>query len=161
MCLPSLSCRPWAASIAALTWDELPSDLDSHFTGPDALVADSRFHVYYSGTSPQANLDTDDTSSFGPEVMSLLQAEPGTYVYSIHNYSGEAAGPIKSSGAIIRAFVPGGFREFAVADASGDVTDGNGVWRVFKFTISASGNIGGISEINEIVPYVDDTVYQP
>lgn len=144
-----------------LTWGATPSDLDSHFTGPDATIADTRFHVYYSGSSPQATLDTDDTSGFGPEVISLLQAEPGTYVYSIHNYSGEASGPIRDSGAIIRAFVPGGFREFAVADADGDVADGNGVWRVFKFTISGNGNIGGIDAINEIVPYTDDTVYDP
>lgn len=142
-----------------LTWGELPSDLDSHFTGPDGLGG--RFHVYYGNQDlPQASLDTDDTSSYGPEVTSLLQAIPGEYVYAIHNYSGEAAGPIKDSGATIRTFFPDGYRELRVADATGGTTDGTAVWRVLAFEVSGNGAIGGFRVINEIVP-VSDAAYEP
>ena len=62
-----------------LTWGANPSDLDAHLTGPTADA--SRFHVFYppssrgsGGASPFAVLDVDDTSSFGPETITI--AEP-------------------------------------------------------------------------------------
>lgn len=144
-----------------LTWGATPSDLDSHFTGPDGMGG--RFHMYYSDKNPAggvASLDTDDTSSYGPEVTALLKAVPGTYVYAIHNYSGESNGPIASSGAQIRAFFPGEMRTFDVADATGTTTDGTAVWRVFKFTIGSDGTISHLQPIMKIVPE-SDTAYDP
>lgn len=58
-----------------LTWSSTPSDLDSHLSGP--LSTGERFHVYYSDMSAfdngetVATLDLDDTSSYGPETITL------------------------------------------------------------------------------------------
>lgn len=68
-----------------LTWGATPSDLDSHLTGPNGA---SRFHVYYSATTATgANLDRDDTSSYGPETTTITSQVDGVYRYSVHDYS--------------------------------------------------------------------------
>jgi len=99
---------------AILTWGEAPSDLDTHFTGPcdpaDGTCV-SRFHVYYSSEGylaqpPWAFLDTDDTDSFGPEILTLTQCIGGVYRYSIKNYSGTPG--FEVSGASIFVTLPGG-----------------------------------------------------
>lgn len=155
---------PLAAVV--LTWGEAPSDLDSHFTGPavddDGMPTDERFEVYYGNRDVgNAFLDTDDTSSFGPEITSLLQAVPGEYVYSVINYSGEDDGKLLASSAQITAVLPNETRTFDVADAQDKSTgDGDPVWRVFSFRIDARGNIGAIRPINEIVDETDG-VYDP
>jgi len=125
-----------------LTWGATPRDLDSHFTGPVAANGATRFHVSYTQRDVKnAFLDTDDTSSYGPEVTSLLKAVPGTYVYSIHNFSGEAAGPILASSAQVIAIFPGEERTFDIADAvvSKPITTAKSVWRVFQFEIDQAG----------------------
>jgi hypothetical protein len=138
----------------ALTWGADPSDLDSHFTGPDGQSG--RFEVYYGNRDVDgANLDTDDTSSFGPEVVSLLKAEPGEYVYSVLNYSGESSGPIVQSSAEVTALFPDEQRTFEVASAENKATGEDTVWRVFGFTIDARGHIGELKPINEIVDQED------
>jgi hypothetical protein len=103
---------------ATLVWGETPTDLDSHITGPcdpdDALCTaqtTQRFHVYYSNrgslsASPWAYLDTDDTSSFGPEVTTISKCFPGVYRYSIHNYSGSP--DMATSEANIMILLPSG-----------------------------------------------------
>lgn len=69
-----------------LTWGASPSDLDSHLTGPTS--GSSRFHVYYSSkTATGVNLDVDDTSSYGPETITVTQFLPGVYRYSVHDFS--------------------------------------------------------------------------
>jgi hypothetical protein len=74
-----------------LSWGSTPRDLDSHLYGPGALP-EQRFHIYYanrgaSASEPFANLDTDDTSSFGPETITIYQQREGTYSYYVHNFS--------------------------------------------------------------------------
>jgi hypothetical protein len=145
---------PLAAVV--LTWGKDPDDLDSHFTGPDG--DDSRFEVYYGNRDVDiAFLDTDDTSSYGPEITSLLKAEPGEYVYSVLNYSGESSGKITESSAQITAVLPNETRTFDVADAQNMATGDSTVWRVFSFTIGAGGKIGAIKPINQIVDEEDDS----
>ncbi|MDP2172180.1 MAG: carboxypeptidase regulatory-like domain-containing protein [Candidatus Cloacimonadaceae bacterium] len=74
-----------------LTWGSSPSDLDSHLTGPNP--AGGRFHVYYGdddfyyGDIVYASLDYDDTSSFGPETITIYNQTGGLYRYSVHDYS--------------------------------------------------------------------------
>ncbi|MFG6415978.1 carboxypeptidase regulatory-like domain-containing protein [Roseateles sp. DC23W] len=61
-----------------LTWGTEPSELGSHLRTP------SGSHVYFSSkgqlaAAPFANLDVDDTSSYGPEVITLTKLMVGTY----------------------------------------------------------------------------------
>ncbi len=90
-----------------LTWGSSPSDLDSHVTGKLSNGGD--FHVYYGNKSVSdngktiASLDTDDTSSYGPETILLNPNVPGvTYTYYIYNFSG--GGTITGSNATVKLY---------------------------------------------------------
>lgn len=67
---------------AVLTWGSTPRDLDSHLSYPNN-------HVYYvDKTGTNANLDVDDTDSFGPETITIEQKHDGErYVYAVHDYT--------------------------------------------------------------------------
>lgn len=74
----------------ALTWGSQPQDLDSHLLG---ATDDGTFHVSYVdrtwriGDQVGAFLDVDDTNGNGPEVITLNNLSPGTYVYYVDNFS--------------------------------------------------------------------------
>ncbi len=70
-----------------LSWGSTPSDLDSHLVGPTS--GGNKFHVYYSSMhhGSDAELDHDDTSSYGPETVTIHNEYDGTYVYAVHDYS--------------------------------------------------------------------------
>jgi hypothetical protein len=55
-----------------LTWGATPSDLDSYLFGPPSA---NNYHVFYASDNapPYANLDLDDTDSFGPETITITQ----------------------------------------------------------------------------------------
>ena len=94
-----------------LTWGESPADLDSHLTGP--ISGSTRFHVYFSnklypstGTAV-ATLDHDDTSSYGPETITLTRTSGGVYRYSVFDYTDRAAttgSALAGSGAQVRVY---------------------------------------------------------
>ena len=65
-----------------LNWGANPSDLDSHLVYP-------RNHVsFVSQKGELANLDVDDTTSYGPETITIEKKKEGErYVYAVHNYS--------------------------------------------------------------------------
>lgn len=92
-----------------LTWGESPRDLDSHLYGPKA--DGGRFHVYYSNETHTINgetiyLDVDDTSSYGPEIITIPSfSVPGTYKYSVYNYSGSPE--IVVSQTVVEAIIDG------------------------------------------------------
>lgn len=81
-----------------LTWGQTPQDLDSHLTGP--LPDGSQFHVFYSDKSARfedvlyADLDLDDTSSFGPETTTIYRQLDGTYRFLVHDYTNRSDGEI-------------------------------------------------------------------
>ena len=94
-----------------LTWGSSPSDLDSHITGP--RPDDGRFHVYYSNRNfdydglTYCNLDVDDTSSYGPETVTIYNQTDGLYRYSIHDYSNrysDTSTIMSNSGATVRVY---------------------------------------------------------
>jgi uncharacterized protein YjdB len=126
-----------------LTWGATPSDLDSHLTGP--LSGGGRFHVYYASSgslnsSPWASLDRDDTSSFGPETITITQEFPGVYRYSIHDYSNRGSSSstaMANSGAKVEVY------RGAVRIAQYFVPSGVGtLWTVFEL------NNGVLTPIN-------------
>ncbi|HSC69082.1 MAG TPA: tetratricopeptide repeat protein [Cellvibrio sp.] len=65
-----------------LNWGASPKDLDSHIVYPDN-------HVYFSEmVGADAQLDVDDTTSYGPETITLARKHDGErYVYAVHDYS--------------------------------------------------------------------------
>lgn len=122
-----------------LTWGANPSDLDSHLWTPSGT------EVYYSNkgqlaAAPFANLDVDDTDSFGPEVVTLTKLMVGTYKYAVRNYSGYADGPMKSSGARVELVLPGGRTELFAPPATGE-TAATDYWTLFDLTVDAQCNV--------------------
>ncbi len=145
-----------------LTWGENPRDLDSHLTGP-MTSGDDRFHVYYSNTNRSwyndgetadetipAWLDVDDTSSYGPETVSIEKKDDGTYVagtyrYYVHHYSGTEN--IPTSGAIVKVYNGGTeIRSFSPPTTSEAVAS-SWVWSVFSLTLTADGTVS-ITPVN-------------
>jgi len=118
-----------------LTWGSVPSDLDSHLTGPNADA--TRFHVYYGArgsttAAPFAALDIDDVSSFGPETITITQFNSGNYRYSVHDYSdrfSSTSTALGTSGARVDVYTPNGLpQSFFVPNQPGTL------WTVFEMT---------------------------
>ncbi len=84
-----------------LTWGSSPSDLDSHLEGPG-------YHVYYQAmTGTNAQLDVDDTTSYGPETVTFRTEDDKTYTYYVHDFSNKGnAGStaLQASGAVVTVY---------------------------------------------------------
>ena len=92
-----------------LTWGATPRDLDSHLSGRDSQGA--AVHVFYStkthydGSAVYTELDVDDTSSFGPETITLYQLPATPLVYSVHDFTNGASSSnlyLSNSGATVQ-----------------------------------------------------------
>lgn len=84
-----------------LTWGDSPRDLDSHMYISDGY---SNYHVSYSNKVAYKDneiicqLDHDDTSSYGPETITLYTDKlNANYKYSVYQFS--SSGDISLSGA--------------------------------------------------------------
>lgn len=94
-----------------LTWGTRPYDLDSHLRGP---AGNGQFHVYYSNKTSVgadgklADLDVDDTSSYGPETVTVYSMdEGGTFSYYVHDFTNRAYGgsvDMSNSGAQVKVY---------------------------------------------------------
>ncbi len=127
-----------------LTWGETPYDIDSHLFMP--LSGGGTDEIYYGDQDAldgSANLDWDDTYSYGPETVSITSVNPGTYTYSIHNYSGSPA--LGTSAAVVKVYDSTGLiKTLAISDASGG--DSELWWKVFTF----NGTTKAFSWINQM-----------
>ncbi|MDO4976056.1 MAG: InlB B-repeat-containing protein [Eubacteriales bacterium] len=122
-----------------LTWGSSPRDLDSHLVAN--TTSGSSYHVYYSNRTPSpsyANLDVDDTSSYGPETITITNFNMLRNVrYAVHDYTNRSyssSTALANSGATVivkRGNVA--LREFRVPSGGGTEWD--------VFAIDASGNI--------------------
>ena len=125
-----------------LQWGLNPRDLDSHLTGP--TPSGGRFHVFYSHTieNEAAELDVDDTSSYGPETITIHRLIPGVYRYAVHDYTNRNANPstgLAQSGASVKVFMSDGREQtFTVPNAPGTV------WTVFEI----DGATGTVTPVN-------------
>jgi len=65
-----------------LSWGEKPFDLDSHLIFPGG-------HIYFdSKEGTDANLDVDDTDSYGPETVTISKKHFGeSYIYAVQDYN--------------------------------------------------------------------------
>jgi hypothetical protein len=125
---------PTAGMTIRLTWGASPSDLDSHLKGPN------NFHIAYFSpgslsNAPFARLDVDDTSSFGPEVITITRLTKGVHEYFVHNFSRSvspsAAGMTPSP---TRVEVRVGSQIAIYRPGTGE--GANEYWRVFQFTVN-------------------------
>ncbi len=132
-----------------LTWGQNPSDLDSHVYGTRS--DGSNFHVYYNNKNAYdngvevCNLDYDDTSSYGPETVTLKTNNSTPYYYYIYRYSG--SGTMGTSEAKINVYQG----ENLVSTFNVPTDQGSGdYWNVFavvngelivKDTITSSADI--------------------
>jgi len=91
-----------------LNWGSAQSqvkDADSHLACPC-----SNEHVYFGNKTHSADeprhevsLDVDDMDWGGPETITVLEPPPGSYVYWVHNYSGNPT--LGESGVVVRVIL--------------------------------------------------------
>ena len=134
-----------------LTWGATPSDLDSH------LVADtdtgSDIHVYFGDMDPSpnyANLDVDDTSSYGPETTTVTNFDGLSSIrYAVHDYTNRgstSSTALSYSNAVVRLFKGSQLlRTFQVPTGYGGTE-----WDMFELDSN-----GRITTINTMT-YADD-----
>jgi len=98
---------------------------------------------------PHGALDLDDTTSFGPETVTISPAEgesyvPGSYHVWIHNFSDEAEFDV--SGGVVTLFGGGTqFAQYQVESAAGDST--GDIWRVVEFDLAEDGAISNVNAL--------------
>jgi hypothetical protein len=98
-----------------LTWGLNPDDLDSHLwvpTGVETYMPVDWVNDGYLDQPPYAQLDIDDTESYGPETITIrkhtlpsvltMDYYAGEYVYAVHHWSGDS--DIPNSGAQVRIY---------------------------------------------------------
>lgn len=121
-----------------LTWGVAPSDLDSYLTLPSGSVIS-----YHSKgdllAEPFVNLDVDDMSSFGPEIVTVRKLMVGTYCYAVRNYTGTHAPGITLSPAKVELTASGNTSLYA--PPPGEATSGKTVWSVFNLVVAADCSV--------------------
>ncbi|MDQ6972576.1 MAG: carboxypeptidase regulatory-like domain-containing protein, partial [Mariprofundaceae bacterium] len=138
-----------------LSWGATPGDLDSHLVGPvsGAASGPQQFHVLYNNTgsqtvSPFAQLDTDVTSGFGPETITIAKRQTGTYRYYVHDFTngGTSASTALTgnSSAVVKVFV--GTANAPSATFNVPVTGAGDMWHVFDL----NGTTSAITPVNQI-----------
>lgn len=115
-----------------LEWGATPSDLDSHLSG-------GGMHIYFGAKSYLniASLDVDDTTSYGPETITLFTEKDGTYRYSIHDYTNRfsvTSSTLSSSGATVRFYYMDNGTETLAEYFVPSGSVGN-VWNVLSFDV--------------------------
>jgi len=131
-----------------LTWGESPSDLDSHLTGP-GLDGAASFHVFYrQKVAPGINLDVDDTSSFGPETVTIADSRPGVLRYTVNRFSLGAPDALSASSAKVQVIRSSGIvAEFFVPQGEGNI------WSVFDIVDGTIRPLGIVSERTSVDDY--------
>ena len=130
-----------SASIT-LTWGENPRDLDSYFYGvPENETEDNiPFQIAFFNREQTVNgqtifLDVDDTSSFGPEIVTVPNFPyEGVYTYGVDLFSG--TGTIASSPARVSVNLGGELTVYGPPD--GDPTN---CWAVLRFIVDGQGGV--------------------
>lgn len=129
------------AYAVSLTWGEFPDDLDSHLLVPMTWDNDyDYYHIYYSsmgtlGGDPYAVLDTDDTSSYGPEIITGTRLYQGRFQYWINNYETDDTTDLAGSGAVVQLEIGGRLYLYDVGDVPLAGADQTGWWHVFDFVV--------------------------
>ena len=133
-----------------LTWGVYPRDLDSHL---DIDLADGTHahtyyfdKTYYRDDQLMADLDLDDTTSYGPETTTVYVMEEGVYTFYVHDYTNRTSSnstSLANSGAKVEVYLGNS----SVAAYVAYVPDDPGtLWRVFSYN-SVTGMITPINDV--------------
>jgi hypothetical protein len=113
---------------AVLTWGQFPSDLDSHLV--KKINGVESYHVYYENqvlANADASLDIDDTSSYGPETVTINNIDPNAiYTYYVYNFSGGEDSVLPDSGAKIDIYSGDSSQTLFIPNEGGQY------WKVFE-----------------------------
>lgn len=126
-----------------LTWGETPADLDSH------LITPSGEEIYYHNketTAGDANLDVDNTTSYGPETVTITAPQSGTYRYYVFNYSEKDNGTdtsLTTSHAVVRVYNSSGLLKTYTVPATGAGL----YWNVFTLNGSTITDVNAIGTV--------------
>lgn len=120
-----------------LSWGATPADLDSH------LWFNSSHIFWQNKVAPKANLDVDDTDSYGPETITIEEKKFGTeYYYAVHDFTNKektTSSALSKSGAKVFVYIGQSLIKTYYVPAN---KIGN-LWTVFKITKE-----GEIEDIN-------------
>lgn len=123
-----------------LTWGDIPNDLDSHLFCYNEYDQEL-FHVYWASAIGYyngeivASLDVDDTSSYGPETVTItfdasMVENGGEIRYCVHNYSRGSLDELSASGATVRVYKGNSLEKTFHVTQNQEAY----VWHVFKIT---------------------------
>ncbi len=153
--LSILMCLTLAAGEArmTLTWGVSPMDLDLHLAGQE--IGPTPYHCYYDNSivAGQAELDIDDTTSYGPETISIFIFNPGTYRIFVHDFTNRAlssSSVLGRSGAVVTLYIAGGTgTSYAVPELPGTL------WEIATITVEGAT----VTVVNELTYHEDpDTI---
>jgi hypothetical protein len=141
-----------------LVWGETPYDLDSHLWTPQYGIDSTRYHVCYyrrgyQAEAPYADLDVDDTDSFGPEHVTIYQAYPGSYTYAVHDYRGND-GLISASNASVSLLKPDGTVQTFYVPTNVPGVQENWWWIVARID-GTTGAVTVVDSLSATPPYPD------
>lgn len=124
-----------------LTWGSSPTDLDSYAIGKASDGRNFNISYHNRNVSGIGNLDVDDTSSYGPETITITDVG-SSFTYSVINFRGD--GNMGGSTAKVKVYLPGenSAIEFKVPSGSGLR------WDVFEYK---NGEIIKINDLNDNV----------
>lgn len=124
-----------------LTWGSTPTDLDSYAIGHSSAGRNFNINFTNHSVSDVGNLDVDDTSSYGPETITITDIG-ASFEYSVVDFRAE--GTLGESGATVKVYLPGEASaiEFKVPSGTGLL------WNVFSY------QNGEIKKINQLTSNV-------
>lgn len=137
-----------------LWWNEDPRDPDSHMVGP--TPGGKIFHTWFSdlhaeeGGERIADLDRDDTTSYGPETTTVRKMTDGRYYFFVHHYAGDKS--LTESGAWIEVYIGTELR--ATYHAPVNQSKNAIYWNVFTYdketdTLSEVGTITDVPQTGD------------
>jgi PKD repeat protein len=138
-----------------LNWGRNPRDLDAHLLTPkmDGVAYHLQYSARFTGMTnepPYAQLDTDATSGFGPETITISSNLPGCYRYYVNNYQLEQGntGELAGSAAVAQIYTSAGLIQTITVPASG----AGDYWDV----CAIDGASGALQVINQLVARAPD-----
>ncbi|MDR2639014.1 MAG: tetratricopeptide repeat protein [Helicobacteraceae bacterium] len=127
-----------------LSWGATPADLDSHLV---YKASGGDQHIYFGEKKGVgANLDVDDTTSYGPETITINKLQPNqTYIYAVADYTNKGNPQRRAlAGSGAKVFVYTGQSLVKTYNVPLDLA-GN-VWTVFR--VDPNGQITDLNAIN-------------